>query len=71
MSIKVQNQEILVKKRKRDTLESLNALYDGREMALSAFKSRLFPSNPTECTSNPDMPARIAEVSDHSHIKIC
>ena len=45
ISVKTQN---LVNKNKKDTLESLNALCKGREMALSAFKNRLFPLNPTE-----------------------
>ena len=31
------------KKQKRDTLESLNALYDGRKTVLDAFKSGIFP----------------------------
>ena len=70
ISLKTQNQKILVNKNKKDTLERLNALYKGREMALSAFKNRLFPLNPTEGISNPEMPARIPEVSDHSHIEI-
>ena len=42
-SIKTQKQEILSgKKLKRDTIESLNALYEGTEIVLNAFKSRIF-----------------------------
>ena len=28
---------------KRDTIESLNALYEGREMVVKGIKSRIFP----------------------------
>ena len=43
------------KKSKRVTLETLNALYDGRGMVLDAFKSEIFPLQPTEGTSNSGM----------------
>ena len=38
------------KKAKRDTLKSLNALYEGREMVLNVFKSGICPFNLTEGT---------------------
>ena len=52
------------KKSKRVTLETLNALYDGRGMVLDAFKSEIFPLQPTEGTSNSGMLAAQAKVSD-------
>ena len=39
------------KKQKRDTIENLNALYEGREMLLNAFKSGIFPLPPIEGTT--------------------
>ena len=34
----------------RDVLESLNALYEGREVVFNAFKSAVFPLPPIEGT---------------------
>ena len=62
--IKTQNQDILIKKAKRDTLESLYALYEGREMVLNVFKSGIFEMFSFEGTCNPDMVARVTQVSD-------
>ena len=36
------------KNKKISTLESINALYEGKEMVLNAFKSWIFPFYPTE-----------------------
>ena len=36
------------KKWKRDTYESVNALHEGRELTLNAFRSRIFPIKPTQ-----------------------
>ena len=41
---------ILRKKAKKDTLECLNAFYDGREMTFNAVKSEIFPLAPIEGT---------------------
>ena len=51
-SITAQNQEIL-RKVKRDTIESLNALYEGTEMVLNAFKSGIFWLPNIEGTGHP------------------
>ena len=45
------------RKLKRDAVKTIDALYEGRDMVLNAFKSRIFP------TGNPGMLARVAEVS--------
>ena len=39
-------------------------------MVRFAFKSELFPLQPTEGTGNPGMLPRVAEVSDRSHFRI-
>ena len=39
ISIKTQNQKMLVKQSKKDTLDSLNALFEGRKMVLNTFQS--------------------------------
>ena len=36
------------KDKKRNTFESVNALYKGRELTLSAFKRGIFPIKPTK-----------------------
>ena len=36
------------KKQKRDNLDSVNTLFDGREIVLNAFKSRMFQLPPIE-----------------------
>ena len=46
------------RKLKRDAVETIDALHEGRDMVLNAFKSWIFP------TGNPGMLARVAEVSD-------
>ena len=51
-SITAQNQEIL-RKVKRDTIESLNALYEGTEMVLNAFNSGIFWLPNIEGTGHP------------------
>ena len=33
----------------KNTFESVNALYEGRELTLSAFRSRIFPIKATKC----------------------
>ena len=38
ISIKTQNQKMLVKQSKKDTLDSLNALFEGRKWFLILFK---------------------------------
>ena len=43
------------KKQNRDTLASINALYDGKEMVLNFFKSGKFPLKPKEGTERPGM----------------
>ena len=53
------------KKRKRDTVDSPNALYEGCEIVINAFKSRVFPVSSIKGTHNPDVLARIAQASDH------
>ena len=40
---KKQNQKTQRKKQKRDTYERINALYEGKEMALNPSKSGIFP----------------------------
>ena len=39
ISTKTQNQKMLVKQSKKDTLDSLNALFEGRKMVLNTFQS--------------------------------
>ena len=58
------------KKLKRDTIENLNALYESREMVLSAFKSGRFPLKPTESADKPYISACVAKASDYSHVKV-
>ena len=58
------------KKRKRNTLKSLNALYEDREIIVNGFRSGIFPLKRTEGTGNPDMLASVAEVFDRSRLKI-
>ena len=36
------------KDKKRNTFESVNGLYEGRELILNAFKSEIFPINETQ-----------------------
>ena len=37
-----------VKKKKSDSFKSINALYEGYELTLNAFKSGIFPLRPTQ-----------------------
>ena len=52
------------KKAKKYTLNSLNALYEGREMFLNAFKSGIFQLLSVEVTGNSDMLPHVAQLSD-------
>ena len=51
-------------KQKRDTLDSLNVLYDNREIILNVFKSRIIPLQTTEGKGKIGMLARLVEVSN-------
>ena len=44
---------------KSDTLESINILYEGREIVLNAFKSGIFPLQPTDVIGRPGMSASL------------
>ena len=43
------------KKQKRDTVRSINAFYEGREMVLTALKNGILPIQPVEGTGRPGM----------------
>ena len=45
-------QKNIEKKQKRNTVENIYALYEGREMVLKPFKSGMFPLKPTEVLGN-------------------
>ena len=51
-------------KQKRDTLDSLNVLYDNREIILNVFKSRIIPLQTTEGKGKIGMLAGLSEVSN-------
>ena len=57
-------------KLKRDSIETLDALYETREIVLNAFQSRIFPLKATQGTGNPGMSARVAKDSDRFSLKI-
>ena len=51
-------------KQKRNILDSLNVLYDNREIILNVFKSRIIPLQTTEGKGKIGMLARLVEVSN-------
>ena len=51
------------KEEKNDAYESVNALYQGREVTLNAFKSRIFPIKSTQGKWRPSELARVTKVS--------
>ena len=51
------------KEEKNDAYESVNALYQGREVTLNAFKSRIFPIKSTQGKWHPSELARVTKVS--------
>ena len=78
--IKVKNKSkpntIEGKDKKRNTFDSVNALYEGRELTLNAFKSGIFPLKATKSEGRPSMLAsrafdlvrvtRVAKLSDRN-----
>ena len=65
ISIKTQNQKILVRKSKnKDTIDSLNDFYKGREIALNAFKSGIFSLQALKGTSNLGILTHVAHNPD-------
>ena len=51
------------KEEKNDAYERVNALYQGREVTVNAFKSRIFPIKPTQGKWRPSELARVTKVS--------
>ena len=41
--------------KKRNTFDSLNAFYEGRELTLNAFRSRMLPTKATKIEGRPRM----------------
>ena len=65
ISIKTRNQNILVRKKKKtDTIDNLNTFCKGRETVVNAFKSGIFSLQLTKVASNIGALARISRVSD-------
>ena len=65
ISIKTRNENILVRKKKKiDTIDDLNTFCKGRETVVNAFKSGIFSLQLTTVASNIGVLARIARVSD-------
>ena len=56
--------------KKRNTFESANALYEGRELILNSFKSRIFPIIPTWGKGCPTDLACLAKVFHRTRLKI-
>ena len=52
------------KKKKRDNLDSLNALFEGRKMIFNVFKSKIFTFQLIDCTGDLGMLARVVPVSE-------
>ena len=52
------------KKEKRDILDSLKALFEGRKMIFNVFKSKLFTLQLIGCTDDLGMLARVVPVSE-------
>ena len=64
MNFQEQNQKLQIKKSlKEDTIKSINAIYEGKEMVLTAFGSVIFPLHPTEVTGHSGILALVAKVS--------
>ena len=65
------------KNKKRITFDSVNAFCEGRELAINAYKSGIFPikatrgeERPRMVASRPSDLARVAKVSDRTQLKI-
>ena len=55
---------------KKDVLESVSVIFDGRENVFHGFKSGTFSIAPVEGIGRPEMLDHVAEVSNRSHLKI-
>ena len=69
-SCRINSKGLEKKKQKRDTIESLNAYYDDRGIALHAFTREIYQLEPSKGTYNLGMSIRVAKLSDHSGLKI-
>ena len=58
------------KKAKRNTIESIKALYESRRMILSAFKNWFISVQSTKKIGNPDVSTDVTKVSDCLSLKI-
>ena len=67
---KEKDQKIQREKAKKNAVESINVLYEGRKMVFNVSTSEIFPLQPTEVTGNPSRSACVAKVSDRWCLKI-
>ena len=71
MIIKVDQKKKI--RKKRNTFDSISAIYEGRELTLNAFKSGMFPIKATKGKgrlSNLTRVAHVAKVFDRTLLKI-
>ena len=52
-----------------NTFDSVNALYEGQELTLNAFRSGIFPIKATQGKKHPSDLARVAKVFDCPRLK--